>query len=127
VIIWISNLINPSNADPITGLLSIKCYYSNSTTDLINYNMYSPSELIFSGLPTIVYSVFSSSQIVMATNISLTYIIQNQIGIPQGGSVKIIIYDLVSYVGNTSCQIILSNNQSITVLCQIYAVNSTIN
>lgn len=127
VTISITNLINPSSTDPIFSQLSIRCYYSNSTTDLISYGSYIPSELTYTGPQTITYIVSSSSQVVMASNVTLTFIILTQIGIPQGGSIKIIIFNMLSYATSTSCLITTRNNQTANLPCQIDSTNSSNN
>jgi len=65
----------------------------------------------------------------MAQNVSLIFTIQTQIGVPYGGSLKIIIFNMVSFVTNTSCilTIIGTTNITIPLPCSIGVVNSTNN
>lgn len=122
VAIQLSNVVNPSNTDPIAGLLSVRCFYSNSS-DLISLGSYLPSELQFTGPQTLTYTVVSSSQQVMATNVSLTFTIRSQIGLPLGCNIRIIIHEMTAFATSTGCT--LTVGTTTLVLPCVVALNST--
>jgi hypothetical protein len=109
---------NPSTTDPISNPLTLSTYYSTSTTDLVNTVNYVPVELTYTGPQTLNYLVYSSSNTVAATNVSLTFVITTQLGISFGGSIRIFLYSIETSLTSTSCRI-ASTNTSIVYPCFI--------
>jgi hypothetical protein len=77
-----------------------------------------PVRLAFTAPQTISYEVYSSSNVVAATNVSLLFVVDTQLGVSTGGSIVIVLNQISSAVGSTSCRLTAANT-SILYPCSI--------